>query len=125
MSELPTVSEARVMATLREVVAERPEYVYERDGQFASGDADGISCLYVHRDGPGCLVGTVLHRIGVPLDKLATWEGSGAYVVAGMTAYMPDTARNALARAQDAQDAGATWSAALAAAENLPRGIEF
>lgn len=128
MSDLITVSDSMAIATLRDVVAERPEYIYEPPSGATAG-ATAAMCFYVHHIDsgpvPGCLVGTVLHRLGVPLDKLAELEGCGAYVVAGMTAYMSNDARCALARAQDAQDDGATWAVALAAAENLPAGIVF
>ncbi len=69
---------------LREVVSERPEYVYSCPEYMVgtSGD-DGVnlSCFYVHTDeagapvSAGCVVGVVLHRLGVPLEELRKHEG--------------------------------------------------
>jgi hypothetical protein len=103
----------RVMPVLREVVAERPDFVYEEpDG--------GTTCYYVWEDCPSCLVGHVLHRLGVPLEVMA--ERNTAQVHArGFAAAVGLTwlATRALKHAQDQQDAGEPWSAALDAAERV------
>lgn len=71
----------RTKQLLAEAVAERgEEYVYKnergQDGTF--GD-----CAYVHGSpsgghSPGCIVGLVLHKAGVPLERLARHEGTPA-----------------------------------------------
>jgi hypothetical protein len=115
------------MSTLREVVADHPEHVYTAPDHMAD---DYLSCYYVHVDAdggnqrPGCLIGVVLNRLGVPLDVLATREGSGAYVVTSSLVETSSDVANALERAQDKQDNGATWAEALAAAEaGMPEGV--
>lgn len=124
---MPTikVAAADVLGTLRAVVAERPEYVYE-----APEDArvdDSLSCYYVHRseDGtqvPGCLIGHVLNRLGVPLHVLRGYEGSDARRVVDRTVSFtgdPDEGldvRMALQIAQSAQDGGDSWGESLAQA---------
>ncbi|WBP87026.1 hypothetical protein [Kitasatospora cathayae] len=115
-----TLSDNQIMTTLREVVAERPYFIYSPPEHH---DDDTARCYYVHVDEngdnetPGCLVGAVLNRLGVPLDVLAKYEGSGAGSVSRAVANVSDTAALALAVAQDAQDNGAAWSRALEAAE--------
>jgi hypothetical protein len=74
------VTAEKVLETLREVVAERPDYVYEAPEGYTAGA--GVTCFYVHGDVPGCVVGHVLNRLGVPLSDLALVEGRGAYKVA-------------------------------------------
>ncbi|WP_030997529.1 hypothetical protein [Streptomyces sp. NRRL F-5630] len=114
------VTADEVMSTLRAVVAERPDYVYARP----EADNRAAACLYVHHDDgtakPGCLVGTVLHRLGVPLVELAKWEGEGACSMVPSVTNLEweDTSTLALQTAQEAQDAGVTWAEALAAAED-------
>ncbi|MGW1859348.1 hypothetical protein [Streptomyces collinus] len=125
-----TVPASKVIETLREVVAEQPDYTYEAPAHMA-GEGAPLSCFYVHVDGndepdtPGCLVGHVLNRLGVPLDRLAMYEGTGA---GGMVAAVldvtghPDEVGNVvdvLAFTQDAQDNGSTWADALADATRL------
>ncbi|MER6485724.1 hypothetical protein ABT264_19475 [Streptomyces virginiae] len=116
-----TVTTDEVMTTLRAVVAERPEYVYRKPSDV---DNTWDACLYVHPAGggreeeaPGCVVGTVLHRLGVPLAELAMREGTAAYSVVHELLDVPDEAQAALQYAQTQQDGGSTWSRALQAAE--------
>ncbi|MGW9170138.1 hypothetical protein [Streptomyces decoyicus] len=127
MFEKISVSEEQVLSTLREVVAERPDYVYSRPEHFPQDSsslnpAEQTDCLYVHpgKDEsatPGCVVGQVLHRLGVPLEELSLYEGDDA---ASVTSAVLDTASSVywvLFAAQWEQDSGETWGAALAAAE--------
>lgn len=122
----------KVIQTLREVAAERPDYVYTNEyGNRANGET---TCRYVHHaDGPeaapGCIVGHVLHRLGVPLESLAAREGGGAIAVAVRTlgAYISLSTRDALALAQSNQDSGYPWGKSVDAAlagEELPTPSE-
>lgn len=131
------ITDEDVVRTLREVVAERPDYVYERPAHMEPiiGDDGDVAadCLYVHTSPddaddaddaddltPGCLVGAVFHRLGVPLEDLATWEGRGGFDVAGEYGVSYDLA-NALSDAQASQDGGKPWGVALAiATEKFP-----
>jgi hypothetical protein len=116
------LSDDQIMTTLREVVAERPDYVYAAPEHQV--DPGNISRFYVHvdEDGgnerPGCLVSVVLNRLGVPLEDLARREGNGAYTVARSLAGVSTRIASALSEAQDAQDSGATWACALERAES-------
>ncbi|KPC89903.1 hypothetical protein ADL27_38470 [Streptomyces sp. NRRL F-6602] len=115
------VTADEVMSTLRAVVAERPDYVYARP----EADNRAAACLYVHHDDgtakPGCLVGTVLHRLGVPLVELEKVEGEGAVSAVSTVATLEwhDAPSSALQAAQEVQDDGGTWAEALAAAEEM------
>lgn len=104
-------TDEQVMTTLREVVAENPDYVYESPDRTAD-----IPCLYVHDDKPGCLVGHVLNRLGVELEDLSEYEGSDAdkFVRPG---FVSERAGRVLQHAQFEQDRGDAWRYALDAAE--------
>ncbi|MFD3361605.1 hypothetical protein ACFWW5_00695 [Streptomyces albidoflavus] len=116
------VTPEQVLDVMREVVAEAgEEFMYEPPGEIGT-------CLYVHRtpgdaaDVPGCLVGQVLHRLGVPLDELAEHEAERALT---MVPEFIDAGKHkgllalALNRAQARQDLGYPWGAALRAAEDV------
>lgn len=116
MNKITTANET-VLATLREVVAESPDYVYSNPVPSDERPDPDMSCMYVHGDVPGCLIGHVLHRLGVPLGELAKREGGAAYIVADD--FLRGVSGGVLSRldfAQGAQDSGKTWRDALIAA---------
>lgn len=98
-----------VMATLRAVVAERPDYVYE------APEEDG--CVYVADGTPSCLVGHVLHRLGVSLEALSVLDMNGGLAawraVPGVLDGVSGSTVDRLWAAQTAQDNGDTWGEAL------------
>lgn len=120
---LSQISDTKVLETLREIVAEQPDYVYKspehQRGVFAR-------CFYVHTDPAvphdidkavaGCLVGHVLNRLGVSLLELKQHEGEDAKYAADNLG-LGSVAGCVLQRAQGAQDDGETWAGALATAE--------
>lgn len=129
MSEYPNnVTPAEVLSTLREVVQGKEDYLYQAPDHQRTG---GNTCFYVHRDAvtdektPGCLVGHVLNRLGVPLSELAKCEGTRASIVIEhlqneeqnpVNAYI----RRTLDKAQQIQDNSGTWGEALREAETVP-----
>ncbi|WP_416972562.1 hypothetical protein [Streptomyces sp. 4F14] len=113
------LTDEQVVSALRSVVEENPEKVYEAPINMRSS-TDKNQCYYVHRaeDGTeecGCLVGTVLHRLGVSLADLAKAETLGATVALSRAGVVGVSYRVAslLAHAQRDQDQGRTWSEAL------------
>lgn len=107
------IDDAAFTAAMRAAVAERGEdYVFPNEWK------DGASqCRYVQPDGdgPACLIGVALHRLGVPLDALLDQEGcSASHVVGAVASGVTYAAARAANKAQEAQDIGATWGAALA-----------
>jgi hypothetical protein len=113
------VSTEQVRVTLREVVAERPNFVYVAH----SMDNERNMCYYVHPgidgapDTCGCLIGHVLNRLGVPMDELKQHEGKDAFRVVRTLLDTSSKARKALTEAQNVQDRGWPWADALRAAE--------
>jgi hypothetical protein len=111
------VTDAEVLAAAEAAVAEKgADYVYAKPK-----DAVGMSaseCLYVHGEEAGCLVGNVLHRLGVPLSTLRDCEGVHAIVALGRVEerdriILPAWSKSMLIRAQAQQDNGETWGDAL------------
>lgn len=112
MSEFPlTFGDA--LQLLNEVIDEFGEdYVY-------GSEDDLVHCFYLHGDDPGCGVGHVLVRAGVPLDVLrAADEADCSQVleVAEFRRFADDDALQLLADFQAEQDARSTWGKALAVA---------
>jgi hypothetical protein len=111
-----TVSGERVIEVLREVVAERPDYVYAAPIGVVTESSP--TCFYVHGEGAdavcGCVVGAVLNRLGVPLETLAQHEGTPAQHVAETLLETDSDVISMLRRVQVAQDHGASWGDALA-----------
>lgn len=129
-----TISLNAVREATKAVVEERPDYDYKSDHD---------SCQYVDEQGiqqpdgswsytsvPSCLVGCVMHRLGVPLGELLHWNDTAADDLLGNLAInedieFPDEDQaNAIRRylnvAQTIQDHGGTghhWSDALRRAE--------
>lgn len=118
------VTDVQVIAALREVVAESPERVYEAPPTMPTLPG-GTSCFYVHRTAegavPGCLVGHVLHRLGVPLSELEKWEGAGAQdptlATLNILGDNDEYAVRMLVEVQSTQDNGAPWGTALSLAD--------
>lgn len=111
---MSAITDEKIMATLREVVAERPEFIYQKP---LASEGNVAVCRYVHGDVPGCLVGQVLHRLGVSLGTLSVHEGQPAHSLADTLDIGSQAVRWALNAAQTAQDGGSTWGEALACAE--------
>lgn len=116
------ITDELVTATLREVVAERPEYIYSSPEYMGADDSTG-GCFYVHKDedgslvSAGCVVGTVLHRLGVPLERLVREEGVAAFSLIGKVAPAVSTdVRNKLNAMQMSQDNKKPWGMAYAMA---------
>lgn len=120
-SPAPPFDVDTVMQALSEVVAEvGPDYRYWPDhpiGKFADR-----MCYYVEIDGTaGCIVGRVLHRLGIPITELRLWEGAAAFMmrdpVHGKRALLTGAAAQCLSAAQRRQDRNLPWGEALRAAE--------
>lgn len=113
------ISDERIIELMHEVVEGKEDFVYRP----TSGDG----CMYLRYGEHGvptgegsCLVGQVLIKAGVPVEALALHEGNGAHAILEggegnhQVAVVSETARHALAAAQEKQDSRWTWGDALA-----------
>lgn len=112
-----TITDEAILNMLKAVVEEKPDYVYSAPEYQEEPDA---SCFYVHTDenqepvSAGCLVGAVLHRLGVPLSMLALHETKHASrVTRSLGIGLDRKTENTLNDVQDHQDSGATWGEAF------------
>jgi hypothetical protein len=64
----------------------RPHKSYLLEGQY--------SCLYVYEGRPDCLVGKILHRMGIPLEILSQHEGMPASSVCNYVRNCNDSIAN-------------------------------
>lgn len=96
----------QTLAGLKELAAERPDYVYEK--QLVEGLE---RCLYIHEDGsPGCIVGNLAIRAGVDPTLVKAYESR----FAGELPIWADAQAGRLAgEAQVNQDCGRPWAEAV------------
>lgn len=122
-----SITFSTVAETLREVVTERPDYVYD-------SPSEGGECTYTTPAGePSCLIGQVIFRLDPDALKEINreeWNDQEEFVtsptVCGLDwAYdqLSDQERNVLRAAQVVQDQGGTWGEALNAFEFEARYI--
>ena len=120
---MKNVTYQQTLEAMRAAVEEKGEkYVYQRPkNPHIPGDKLG-SCLNTSADGkePGCLVGNVFHRLGVPLEWLFTPEiinNSAGGVISALRQReeyeFDEKSYKLLAEAQSLQDQGAPWGQAL------------
>jgi hypothetical protein len=111
------LTDTQVLSALRQIAEENPEKVYVAPADMRD---EWGSCYYVHRDdqgneSPGCIVGQVLHRLGVPLADLKEAETLGATAAVRLTTQgVSDNVSDFLRFVQQKQDRGVTWSKAVA-----------
>lgn len=111
----PPLTLERAQTLLAEIVAEKgPDFKYVNPADSENADPGTFSCLYVHGDEPGCIVGVVLHRAGVPLTSLANHENETPFRLPHQWFENHDV-KSYLYRVQTQQDCGKTWAEAVAA----------
>jgi len=110
--EIDNTDNAFLKAACDVVIDRGFEYVYEQPENESQ-------CMYVHHDengtcGAGCLIGTILAKMGVPLEWFANVraEGKGANEVMGSLLFS-DRICWAARQGQRTQDEHMTWGVAL------------
>lgn len=105
---------ARTKELLAEAVAEKGEdFVYVDEFGQQADESGYVRCHYVHGDQPGCIVGNVLHRAGVPLDELGAYEAQNAGDLFQGLFVAEGEAVRLLNAVQSRQDLGVPWGEAL------------
>lgn len=109
----PLLTGPRALELLREVVAEQPDFVYER----VPVEDLGPSCLYQFDGKPSCIVGQVLFRHGWSIGELAALDARRPLPAAHClpSKLVDSDARAILNEAQGFQDSGVPWRSVLQA----------
>lgn len=99
---------AAIIAAIREVAAESPDFVYK-----------GM-CQYVVNGQPGCLVGHALWRLGLIDEGIERYNTNDLKIKAFDLAWAFDRAELAwLGHVQNRQDRGAPWGVAVKDADEV------
>lgn len=111
-----------VFETAVKVVKGREGYVYTSPLGNKAGIGAAIICSYVHGDRPGCIVGNILHEMGVDLVDMKEHEGDDAIgLLKGLRGFgivsTTIAAERALQWMQGLQDNGSTWGEAVSKAK--------
>jgi hypothetical protein len=127
MSEPMVLTPRAAIGLLRMVVHDKgADYVYPRV-------ARGLPCVNFTDDGPSCIVGHVLERIGVTADdakilgingEISASESCGRLEQAEFRWRFASETLDILEVAQMSQDSGGTWGHALARAEEALARLE-
>lgn len=108
----PLVPERDIVAAIRALAAENPNYVYEPDS------SDGACRNLPSMSQPGCIVGQALLKVGVPWEVLKPYDTaaySGIRPILGFSG--ESVAANWIRKVQYQQDDQKTWSVAVANAD--------
>lgn len=112
-----TLTAERALQLLREVAAERPNYVYQSPVE--------ASCVYIdpQTHEPSCLIGHVLIRAGWTVKELETVNRTDIGTLLERSGFDPnENVVRILSEAQERQDGENTWARALAYAEAVAAG---
>lgn len=121
---MTTIDKARAVELIEQAVKTHGADYVDPDAAARRG------CWYTHGDQPGCIVGTAYFLAGATIDQvvvLDTGDGGCSKIDETPEVLIPlETDDEALAvfrAAQDAQDHGSTWGAALVAARRVAEGV--
>lgn len=111
----PTYDEC--VTLLRECVAERGEdYIYKNPRNSVE-DYTGPACLYKHGNEPGCIIGLMLVKHGMPLERFDDQDTMGSVAAIWKALYghplAPGPMKQLLVTVQVEQDSFETWGNAL------------
>ena len=105
---------ADVVAQVRALAQERPDYVYQRP----LGNPETECSYLTGADGQGCIMGQALTRLGVSIEALSTIEGENVMAALPRLAVRTTPSDGWWLRAvQEQQDHGSTWGQAVRRAD--------
>lgn len=110
MTHIETAQQA--LELLEKAVATRGEdYVYPKRPSINNDPTP--TCLYAYQGKPDCLIGVALSIAGWTIEELVALEDHGVRYAPALAANVSDAARLVFQAAQNVQDGGSTWGAAL------------
>ena len=117
----------RLVAEVRALAAEKPDFVYTAIDFHSDADGGGDKCSYVHGDEGGCIIGQAALRAGMDLDELREKDNddqdtSVSFQFAEFGLSIDELGW--LARVQFHQDLKLPWGAAVARADDEIPGVK-
>lgn len=113
-----------VVRVVRELAAERPDFIYTQQPEGLAHGVGKSTCSYVGarmgvKGGEGCIVGQALQRLGVKKKTLRRREGEPATAVLRRLGVDPGWVHNGwwLNRVQAHQDMGNSWGYCVTATD--------
>lgn len=128
------INYARAMELVDQAIEQRgADYVYTNEDGDKAVPHGFVNCYNWHEDEdgsviPGCIVGTVLHMAGVPLDEMGKedgWEDVENNLSHTETLRATRKASKLLEYIQYEQDKGNTWGVSKANAEEYVKNWEI
>ena len=117
----------RLVAEVRALAAEKPDFVYTAIDFHSDADGGGEKCSYVHGNDGGCIVGQGALRAGMDLDELSEKDNDGEDTSVSsqfMDYGLSTDALGWLSAVQYYQDTGSPWGAAVAHADDRIPGVK-
>lgn len=110
-----------VWAEVEKVAGENPHFIYDASE----------TCKYVKDRKPSCLVGHALFRLGVPIGQLEAYDSANDFSGSGIGAVLfgdlyemdDPVAVEKCDLAQNEQDSGASWGAAVHRAKKAAKAM--
>lgn len=99
-----------IETAVREIVSERPDYIYDNAGYYLHKDEEGNPTV------PGCLLGHALLRVGYTTEQLQFVNSKGIKAIAPRLKIEGDL--KWLNDVQILQDSNITWANAVRAADS-------
>lgn len=117
----------RLVAEVRALAAEKPNFVYTAIDFHSDADGGGDKCSYVHGNVGGCIIGQAALRAGMDLEELREKDNdaddtSVGSVFAGFG--LSVDALGWLSSVQHSQDTGMPWGSAVAHSDDRIPGVK-
>jgi len=117
----------RLVAEVRALAAEKPDFVYTAIAFHADRHGGGEKCSYVHGDECGCIIGHAAVRAGMSLDELREKDDDDedTSVSVQFAEYGLSADRMGwLSKVQHGQDTKLPWGAAVSKADDEIPGVK-
>ena len=124
------ISYETVLQTLESIVETKGrDYIYETHDDTVN-DTYEPTCFYVWDNAPDCGVGRVLHKLGISLGVLSTFEGVGSNAVLAQLEELglvnfDSKSRTLLRNFQYRQDHGIPWGGCLSEARDRTEVLHY
>ena len=113
-----------LIAVVRDIAAEKPNYIYHRHQSFTEDNKPVSSCMYVHDGHPSCLLGFAMWSLGVIDESIERSPANVWGFTRGLRWWIHELKELDLAEwdwlgwVQHGQDSARPWGEAVASADD-------